>query len=141
MDFLKELNPKQREAVEALDGVVMISAGAGSGKTKVLTCRIARLIQKGVAPYHILGITFTNKAAKEMKSRLNTMVGNNTVTLKTFHGLCVTILKQEVLEDYDKKWTIAEPSKCKTLMKNLLEELNSKYKPDTVFTILAKLVT
>ena len=139
MDFLKELNPKQREAVEALDGVVMISAGAGSGKTKVLTCRIARLIQKGVAPYHILGITFTNKAAKEMKSRLNEMVGSNTVTLRTFHGLCVTILKQEVLEEYEKKWTIAEPSKCKTLMKNLLEELNSKYKPDTVLQQVSKI--
>ena len=137
MDYLEELNPKQKEAVDALDGVVMISAGAGSGKTKVLTCRIARLIQKGVPSYHILGITFTNKAAKEMKTRLNAMVGESDVTLKTFHSLCVTILKHEQLENYGKRWGISDTSKSTTIMKKILKELNSQYKPDTVLNYIS----
>ena len=137
MDYLNELNAKQKEAVEALDGVIMISAGAGSGKTKVLTCRIARLIQKGVPAYHILGITFTNKAAKEMKSRLNSMVGESNVTLKTFHSLCVTILKQEHLENYDKHWGICDTSKSTSIMKKILKEYNSQYKADSVLSYIS----
>ena len=83
---LEELNDKQREAVAHKDGPCLVIAGAGSGKTKVLTTRIASLITSGVSDYQILAITFTNKAAKEMRERLAQIVPNNEVFLGTFHS-------------------------------------------------------
>ena len=75
MDTLANLNPQQQAAVQHINGPMLILAGAGSGKTKVLTCRIAHLLELGVSPYKILAITFTNKAAKEMRDRVDAMVG------------------------------------------------------------------
>ena len=98
MDLFAELNPVQVQAVQATPGPVLVLAGPGSGKTRVLTHRIAYLIQEsGVRPYQILAVTFTNKAAREMVSRLETIIGGDTgrLTIGTFHAICVRILRRE----------------------------------------------
>ena len=95
-NILENLNKEQREAVQTVQGPLLVLAGAGSGKTKLLTSRIAYLIQNGVRPRNILAVTFTNKAAKEMKERLGNILGENVVKymwVGTFHGICGRILK------------------------------------------------
>ena len=140
-DLFEGLNPRQREAVEALDGVVMISAGAGSGKTKVLTCRIAKLIENGVPGHNILAITFTNKAAREMRSRVNAMVGVNQITVSTFHSLCGRILRSEAdyLSGYDKKFTVYDTSAQESLAKQVLKQMNWKVAPAGFLAWVSKL--
>jgi len=97
-EIFKDLNSKQKEAVECLDGPLLIMAGAGSGKTRVLTCRIANLIAQGISPFNILAITFTNKAANEMKSRAEKLIGESArgVILSTFHSFCARLLRREI---------------------------------------------
>src|SRR4051795_1074258 len=98
MDFLDKLNPEQREAVLHRDGPVLILAGAGSGKTRVITYRIAHLIGDGHAePDEVLAVTFTNKAAQEMRERVQALIGEdaNKVWLSTFHSLCARLLRRE----------------------------------------------
>src|SRR4030043_587799 len=98
MDVLAELNPAQRQAVEAIDGPLLIVAGPGSGKTRVITHRIAYLIKVcGINPHHIMAVTFTNKAAREMAERLEELLGQTArgLTLGTFHALRATLLRQE----------------------------------------------
>ena len=121
------LNPKQREAVECLEGPLLILAGAGSGKTRVLTHRIANLLAHGVDPHEILAITFTNKAANEMKSRVQNLVGEDAreIWLSTFHSFCARILRMEIeiTGRYQKNFVIYDASDSKTMIRKCLHEL------------------
>ncbi len=130
------LNPRQRDAVEALDGPLLVIAGAGSGKTRVLTYRIARLLEtKRVMPQNILAVTFTNKAAREMKDRVVSMLGNGAerLELSTFHSACVRILRKEIgVLGYDPQFVIYDDRDQLTLIRQCLKRLNvdeSQYTP------------
>ena len=92
--ILENLNEAQRKAVTHVDGPLLTLAGPGSGKTRVVTHRIAYLLDQGISPYSILALTFTNKAAQEMKARLKTLVGDQPVWLGTFHGYCARFLRR-----------------------------------------------
>lgn len=122
------LNDRQCEAVKHTEGPLLITAGAGSGKTKVLTCRIAHLLELGVAPYRILAITFTNKAAKEMKERVTNLVGAqaDSIWLSTFHSFCAKLLRFEVdgFHSYTRNFTIYDSSDQLVLVKDCLKKLN-----------------
>ncbi|WP_026956362.1 ATP-dependent helicase [Algoriphagus vanfongensis] len=127
MDYLEELNPPQREAVEHTDGPVMIIAGAGSGKTRVLTYRIAHLIfAKGIDPFQILSLTFTNKAAAEMKHRIEALVGleaRNT-WMGTFHSVFAKILRVEAEKiGYPSNFTIYDTDDSKSLIRTIVKEM------------------
>ena len=128
MDSIANLNPQQKAAVENINGAMLILAGAGSGKTKVLTCRIAHLLELGVPPYKILAITFTNKAAKEMRSRVDAMVGPaaKDVWLFTFHAFCARFLRREieVLGTHKSNFAIYDAADQKNLIKSILKEMN-----------------
>ncbi len=133
--LLDGLNREQQQAVQHTEGPLLILAGAGSGKTKVLTVRIAYLLAQGVNPYEILAITFTNKAAKEMKSRVEGLVGDvaNRIWLSTFHSFCAKFLRFE-LENflgYNSNFTIYDTSDSQVVIKAALKALNldDKYYP------------
>src|SRR5438034_8303714 len=106
-DLLADLTPPQQEAVTHLDGPLLILAGAGSGKTRVITRRVAYLLQQGVRPYNVLAITFTNKAAGEMRQRIEMLVPGSRVWISTFHAMGARLLRQygERLE-LDRNFTI-----------------------------------
>uniref|UniRef100_UPI003AB489AA UvrD-helicase domain-containing protein n=1 Tax=Phascolarctobacterium faecium TaxID=33025 RepID=UPI003AB489AA len=126
-ETLAGLNPEQAEAVQTTNGPMLIMAGAGSGKTKVLTCRIAHLLQQGVRPYRILAITFTNKAAAEMRERVDKMAGAaaKDVWLFTFHAFCARFLRMEItkLGGYGSNVAIYDSSDSQNLIKQILKEL------------------
>lgn len=138
MDYLESLNPAQRDAVLQTNGPVMIIAGAGSGKTRVLTYRIAHLIEKGVDPFNILSLTFTNKAAKEMRQRIEQVVGPNARNLwmGTFHSVFAKILRFESEKvGYPSNFTIYDTDDSKSLIKTIVKELGLDekiYKPNVV---------
>ena len=138
MDLFDGLNPPQREAVEHIEGPLLIMAGAGSGKTRVLTCRIANLIRHGVYPYNILAITFTNKAATEMLERVNALVGNVAKNICfTFHSFCARLLRREieVIGTYDKNFTIYDAGDSLSVVKTCLKELNldvKQFSPNSI---------
>ena len=126
-DLLQDLNPVQREAVEHVDGPALVVAGAGSGKTRVLTYRIAYLIQNGVSPHSIIAITFTNKAADEMKKRVVDLVGSvaDRMWVSTFHSACVRILRREAPRlDIRSSFSIYDASDSGRLIKAVMKELN-----------------
>ena len=127
-ELLANMNPRQKEAVMHTEGPLLLMAGAGSGKTRVLTHRIAYLIEeKNVNPWNILAITFTNKAAREMKERVNQLLGSGgeDVWVSTFHSMCVRILRRDVDQiGYSRNFTIIDTSEQNTLMKRVLKELN-----------------
>lgn len=133
--LLDGLNREQQQAVQHTEGPLLILAGAGSGKTKVLTVRIAYLLAQGVNPYEILAITFTNKAAKEMKSRVEGLVGDvaNRIWLSTFHSFCAKFLRFELdnFLGYNSNFTIYDTSDSQVVIKAALKALNldDKYYP------------
>ena len=128
VDCTYGLNPQQAEAVINTEGPMLIMAGAGSGKTKVLTCRVANLLQKGVRPYRILAITFTIKAAAEMRERVNNMSGPaaKDVWLFTFHAFCARFLRMEIdkLPGYGGNFAIYDTADSQNLIKQILKEMN-----------------
>ena len=139
-NYLNELNPQQREAVMHVDGPLMIIAGAGSGKTKVLTTRIAHLMANGIDAFRILALTFTNKAAKEMKERVGKILGTNEVGnlyIGTFHSVFARILRSEATRiGYPSSFTIYDTDDAKSVLKTVINELHLDdkiYKPSTVY--------
>ncbi len=140
LDYLQGLNERQREAVLHIDGPLMIVAGAGSGKTKVLTTRIAHLMANDVDAFNILALTFTNKAAKEMKERVERILGNNearNLYIGTFHSVFARVLRAEAGKiGYPNNFTIYDTDDAKNVVKTVINELNlddKHYKPSTVY--------
>ncbi|RZT97071.1 DNA helicase-2/ATP-dependent DNA helicase PcrA [Ancylomarina subtilis] len=127
MDYLNDLNPVQREAVEKTEGPSLVIAGAGSGKTRVLTYRIAHLLNKGVRPYTILALTFTNKAAREMKERIGHIVGSEqaqSLWMGTFHSTFAKILRYEAeYLGFDSNFTIYDTQDSKNLLRSIIKEM------------------
>jgi DNA helicase-2/ATP-dependent DNA helicase PcrA len=139
-DYLKGLNERQQEAVLQTDGPLMIVAGAGSGKTKVLTTRIAHLLAKGVDAFNILALTFTNKAAAEMKERIEHILGNRearNLYIGTFHAVFARIMRAEAHRiGYPNAFTIYDTDDAKSVVKTVTQELNldvQHYKPNVVY--------
>ena len=146
MSYLKELNPAQRAAVEQTEGPVMVIAGAGSGKTRALTYRIAHLISQGVDSFNILALTFTNKAAKEMKERISQIIGGtdaHNLWMGTFHSVFSKILRFEADKlNYPSNFTIYDTADAKNLLKSIIKELNldkDVYKPNIVYSRISQL--
>ena len=146
---LSTLNPQQRLAVETIRGPVLILAGAGTGKTRVITFRIAHMVEKGVAPGNILGVTFTNKAAREMQERVRKLLPRsksedktNRPTICTFHSLCVRILRQHIEKlGYKKNFVIYDQSEQLAAVKKILSAISAKGEktdPGAVLAMLSK---
>ena len=149
-NLLENLNKEQKKAVQTVKGPLLILAGAGSGKTKVLTTRIAYLVRQGVRPKDILAVTFTNKAAKEMKERLGNILGENTVKFMwvgTFHGICGRILRENI-DNYnfqsgkrlDKNFSIYDETDSTAVIKQAIKKLNlddKVYAPKLVKTVIS----
>ena len=139
MDLLKDLNEAQRAAVEYIDGPSLVIAGAGSGKTRVLTYKIAYLLSQGMKPWSIMALTFTNKAAREMKERIGKLVGNDLAQhlyMGTFHSIFSRILRAEAEHiGFNNNFTIYDESDSRSLIKAIVKELgldDKKYKPAAV---------
>lgn len=139
MDFINELNENQREAVINTEGPTLVIAGAGSGKTRVLTYRIAHLLSKGIPAYRILALTFTNKAAREMQKRIATLVGQSNASnlwMGTFHSIFSKILRVEAEHlGYSSNFTIYDSQDSKNLIKSIVKDLRldeKVYKPNDV---------
>ena len=135
MDWEKELNPQQLAAVKHTEGPLIIFAGAGSGKTRVLTYRIAYLLSLGISPFRILAVTFTNRAADEMRERVQHLVGSDArdVWISTFHSMAVRILRREARHlPFDPSFIIYDDADQLTVMKHCIEELrvdDRKFRP------------
>jgi len=134
---LNSLNPQQRQAVETIQGPVLILAGAGTGKTRVITFRIAHMIAKGIRPANVLAVTFTNKAAREMKERVTKLVPRDSVrnqdgktdrpTISTFHSLCVRILRQHIeMLGYKRNFVIYDESEQLSAIKKILSHISAR---------------
>src|SRR5437763_301422 len=148
---LSSLNPQQRHAVEMVKGPLLILAGAGTGKTRVITYRIAHMIQQGISPGNILGVTFTNKAAREMQERLTKLIprprngnGSRTAperpTICTFHSLCVRILRQHIEKlGYKRNFVIYDESEQISAIKKIMARISAKGEKTDPATILALL--
>ena len=144
MNLVQNMNDNQLKAILKTEGAVMVIAGAGSGKTRVLTNRIAYLIsEKNIIENNILAITFTNKAAKEMKERIYALVGETSkyIWINTFHSMCVRILRQHIeLLGYNKNFTILDTSEQKSIIKNIVRSLDlseDAYQPANVLKIIS----
>ena len=141
-DFHKDLNAVQRQAVEQTEGPVMIIAGAGSGKTRVIVYRIAHLIRSGAEPFSILALTFTNKAAREMRERIASLSGPEAKNLwmGTFHSVFARILRQEADKlHYPRNFTIYDTEDSKSLIRTLVKEMNLDDKQYTAGYVLHRI--
>ncbi len=143
LNLLNGLNKEQREATVHTEGALLILAGAGSGKTRVLTHRIAYMIENGVDPFNILAITFTNKAAKEMKERVSKISDmGQYVWTSTFHSMCVKILKQHIHKiGFDNAFNIYDTDDSMKVVKNCMKELNldeKRFNPKSVYSIISR---
>src|SRR5271154_208794 len=147
---LSTLNPAQRQAVETTEGPVLILAGAGTGKTRVITFRVARLVQKGVGPGHILAVTFTNKAAREMQERVRQLLGRVAKsgdgekparpTICTFHSLGVRILRQHIERlGYKRNFVIYSESDQLGAIKRILSHISDKSAKPDPYAVLSML--
>lgn len=140
-DFLKDLDENQLSAVKYNDGPQLVIAGAGAGKTRVLTYKIAYLLKNGIKPWNILALTFTNKAADEMKERIGILVGDKLarhIHMGTFHSVFYRILRNEINKiDYKPNFTIYDESDSKSLVNSIIKEYNiddKKYSPGFVLS-------
>lgn len=143
-DILSDLNDSQRQAVVYSDGPQLVIAGAGSGKTRVLTYKIAYLLQQDVKPWNILALTFTNKAAREMKERIGNLVGGGTaryLNMGTFHSIFARILRAEAKSvGYDSNYTIYDETDSRSLIKRIIKDFqldDKKYKPSSVHSVIS----
>lgn len=143
-NILDDLNDSQREAVTYNKGPQLVIAGAGSGKTRVLTYKIAFMLQNGVKPWNILALTFTNKAAREMKERIGKLVGSNTaryLNMGTFHSIFARILRAEASSlDFNSNFTIYDETDSRSLIKRIIKDFkldDKKYKPSTVHSVIS----
>ncbi|MCD8288904.1 MAG: UvrD-helicase domain-containing protein [Prevotella sp.] len=144
-DFINALNERQREAVEYAAGPMLVIAGAGSGKTRMLTCRIAWLIRQGVNPGNILALTFTNKAANEMKERIANLVGSDNarhISMGTFHSRFLRILREEyAAAGFKKNFSVYDESSSQSLIKTIIREMkldDKTYKPSAVHARISR---
>ena len=144
-DYISDLNDRQKEAVLHTNGPIMIVAGAGSGKTKVLTTRIAHLLAQGVNAFNILALTFTNKAAKEMKERVEKILGDSqarNLFIGTFHSVFARVLRGEAHHlGYERNFTIYDTDDAKSVLKTVINELNlddKHYKPNAVYNRISQ---
>ncbi|MGA0233214.1 MAG: UvrD-helicase domain-containing protein, partial [Saprospiraceae bacterium] len=140
--YLNELNDVQRQAVTNLDGPVMVIAGPGSGKTRVLTYRIAHLLRSGVPPYQILALTFTNKAAREMKERIEKVAGPDAhkVWAGTFHSIFARILRVEAHRiGFPNDFSIYDTDDSKSLIKEIIKSMNLDSKAYNVGAVRARI--
>jgi DNA helicase-2/ATP-dependent DNA helicase PcrA len=132
LSFKKELNEEQEKAVTHTSGPALVLAGAGSGKTRVITYRIAYILEhKNISPYHILAVTFTNKAADEMKERLYTLVKSSIkgIWMGTFHSICARLLREFATHtSYSKNFVIYDTQDQKNLIKHILKDFGIKQK-------------
>ena len=139
---LNKLNDKQQEAVRCIDGPLLIIAGAGSGKTSTMTHRIAYMIEQGISPYKILAVTFTNKAANEMRERIEGLCGEiHGMWVMTFHAMCLRMLRKHAgVIGYDKNFVIYDTADQKTLVRNICKELNldsKEFKPAYIASVIS----
>ena len=143
MNYLDELNPAQRAAVEYNEGPHLVIAGAGSGKTRVLTYKIAYLLQQGVNAGNILALTFTNKAAREMKTRIATLVGEHVARylwMGTFHSICSRILRQEAeYIGYTRDFTIYDTTDSKSVIKHIVKDMQLDEKQYKTSVVLGRI--
>ena len=143
-ELLNDLNDSQRKAVEYCDGPQLVIAGAGSGKTRVLTYKIAYLLQQGMRPWNLLALTFTNKAANEMKQRIAKLVGQEAASrlqMGTFHSVFSRVLRVEAeLIGFNSNFTIYDEADSRSLIKSLVKEMNldeKVYKPASVHHLIS----
>ena len=144
-DYLNSLNPAQKEAVTTTEGPLLVIAGAGSGKTRVLTMRVAHLLEMGIKPWNILALTFTNKAAREMRERIAKIVGPETASqlwMGTFHSIFYRILRTESDSiGFNHDFTIYDTPDSKQLIRNIVKDLNLDSKAYTENSVLTAIST
>ena len=145
---LSSLNPEQRQAVRTVDGPLLILAGAGTGKTRVITSRVAYMISRGIRPQNILAVTFTNKAAREMKERVKSLVPKRRLvgedgqaekpTISTFHSLCVRILRRHITKlGYKKNFVIYDATEQLGVVRRILSQISLGSKKPDPYAVLS----